>query len=424
MKKTKEHIICSLLAVFIGIQLGFISGFFGRILEFIEPYRDEHYLYLVPFMGIAGVVIIFMYKRFSPNSEQGLNLAISYNMGEVGERGEIAKDGQAHIGSYPSAYVFLKLFANSIMLLFGASTGKEGTVATCGAAIGDYTSRIFRCRQYFRTLLISGVAAAVAGLFQTPLGGVFFALEFSAAGLLYYQALLPALIAAYTSYYISTVCGFTAFHHTVAAIPALNGAQLLQILLCSVLFGLVGRLFVVCLEGAKDFYAKKVKNRYLGVLIIGTITAAVLMLTLGGRYCGTGSSLVGNLFGSGHFYTFDFALKFIFTIVCIVIGFSGGEMMPLMSIGAALGATTSLITGLPFELMVVMGCAAVYCSATNTLLAPIFICVEMFGSNIVLYIAAACAIAFAINGNRSVYTRQGRITRSLYNTIRNTNELQ
>lgn len=421
MKKAKEYIICSLLAILIGIQLGFVCGFFGRILEFIEPYRDAHYIYLVPFMGIAGVVIIFMYKRFSPNSEQGLNLAISYNMGEVGEKGEIRHDGHAHIGTYPSEYVILKLLANSIMLLFGASTGKEGTVATCGAAIGDYTSRIFHCRNYFRTLLITGVAAAVAGLFQTPLGGIFFALEFSAAGLLYYQALLPAIIAAYTSYYISTVCGFTAFHHTVAAIPTPGGWQLFLILVCAVLFGLIGRLFVFCLEGAKKLYAKKVKNRYLGILIIGSITAVFLIFILGGRYCGTGSKLVDGLLMGEPYYVFDFALKFIFTIVCIVIGFSGGEMMPIMSIGAALGAAVSLVTGLPFELMVVLGCVSVYSSATNTLLAPIFIGIEMFGTNIALYIAAACAIAFALNGNHSVYTRQGHITRSLYSTIRNTN---
>ncbi len=420
MKKSKEIIICSLLAVIIGIQLGFICGFFGRILEFIEPYRDEHYIYLVPFMGVAGAAIIFLYRHFSPNSEQGLNLAISYNMGEVGEKGEITDDHSSHIGTYPSGYVLLKLFTNAIMLLFGASTGKEGTVATCGAAIGDYTSRIFRCRSYFRTLLITGVAAAVSGLFQTPLGGIFFALEFSAAGLLYYHALLPAIIASYTAYYISGVCGFHAFHFAVDAIEKPGGMHLFLILICAIIFGLAGRFFVYCLESAKKIYSKKVKNRYMGMLVIGSVTAAFLIVILRGRYCGTGANLVDGLLTGEPYHIYDFALKFIFTIICIVIGFSGGEMMPIMSIGATLGAAASTLTGLPFELMVVLGCVAMYSSATNTLLAPVFIGIEMFGTSIALYITAACAIAFAINGNHSVYTRQGHITRSLYNTLRNT----
>ena len=137
LKKFKEVIICSVLALIIGLMLGFLSGLFGRALSAIEGFREAYYIWLLPFLGLAGVLILFMYKHISPNSEQGLDLAIAYNMGEVGERGKIENVGHAQkIGEYPNAYVFLRLFANAIMLLFGASTGKEGTVATCGAAVG------------------------------------------------------------------------------------------------------------------------------------------------------------------------------------------------------------------------------------------------------------------------------------------------
>lgn len=420
IKHSKEIIICSLIAVLLGVQLGFISGMFGRALEGIERFRADHYIWLVPFMGLAGVVILFLYKHISPNSEQGLNLAIAYNMGEVDKNGEIKDMGHAQkVGEYPNAYVLLKLAANAIMLLFGASTGKEGTVATCGAALGDYMSRIFHTRRYARTLLISGVAAAVSGLFQTPLGGMFFALEFSASGLLYYQALIPAIIASYTSYYISTVCAYHAFHHSVTLDAHMNGQQLFYILLAAIAFGLVGRLFVIALESTKEYYGKKIKNRYIGMLVIGTVTAALLILCHAGRYCGTGSELIEDLLNGEPYMIYDFAAKFLFTVICITIGFSGGEMMPIMCIGAALGAAASSLFGLPPELMIVLGCTAVYSSATNTLLAPIFIGIEMFGSDIALYIAAACIIAFAINGNRSVYTKQAHAPRSIYGVLRN-----
>lgn len=412
---SREVIICSAIAVLIGLQLGFISGMFGRALEAIEAFRAEHYLLLVPFMGVVGVAIIYLYRHISPNSEQGLNLAIAYNMGEVDDHGKIKDTERRYTaGEYPNAYVLLRLIANALMLLVGASTGKEGTVATCGAAVGDYMSRLLHVRRYARTLLIAGVAAAVSGLFQTPLGGIFFALEFSAAGLLYYQARIPAVIAAYTSYYISGVCAFSAFHRHITLGASMGGWQLFFILLSAVIFGLVGRWFVTALEGAKAYYAKKINNRYLGILIIGTITAGLLILCHAGRYCGTGSSLIEELLRGKPYMLYDFAAKFIFTIICITIGFSGGEMMPIMSIGAALGAAISALLGLPPELMIVLGCVAVYSSATNTLLAPIFIGIEMFGTDIALYIAAACIIAFAINGNRSVYTRQAHTPHSVY----------
>ena len=419
IKKYKEIIICSALAVLIGAVLGFVSGMFGRILEQLELFRDGHYLWFLPFLGLAGVLILFMYKHISPNSEQGLDLAIAYNMGEVGEHGRIKHMGHAaRIGEYPNAYVFLKLAANAIMLLFGASTGKEGTVATCGAAIGDYTSRLFRSRQYARTLLITGVSAAVSGLFQTPLGGTFFALEFSAAGLIYYQALIPALIASYASYYISTVCGFHAFRHTISLSASPDMMQIIFILICAVLFGLCGRWFAVALTECKKLYKRRVKNRYIGMLISGTAVAALLIIAHAGRYSGTGGSLINGLFDGQAWNIYDFALKFIFTIVCIVIGFSGGEMLPIMSIGATLGAVLSMLFGLPFELTVALGCTAVYSSATNTLFAPIFIGIEMFGTDAALYIAAACMIAYGINGNHSVDTHQGHTTRSIYSSLR------
>ena len=183
-------------------------------------------------------------KFFSPNSEQGLNLAIAYNMGMVDNNGEI--DDSEHfikLGKYPKGYIILKLISNLTMLLFSASTGKEGTIAACGAAVGDYASRIFKSRRYSRTLLIAGVSAGVAGLFQTPLGGMFFALEFTAAGLLSYSALIPALIAAYTSYFVSGLCGYTVFHHTVSAANIASPKEFLILVVCGIAFGITGTLF-------------------------------------------------------------------------------------------------------------------------------------------------------------------------------------
>lgn len=407
--------IPALLAAVIGVVMGVICGLFGQLLEHIEAFHSEHYIMLLPFLGLIGVIILFMYRKISPNSEQGLNLAIAYNMGKVDDAGQIKDFGHAQkIGKYPKAYVFMKLFSNALMLLFGASTGKEGTIATCGAAVGDYTARIFKCRRYSRILLVTGISAAVAGLFGTPLGGVFFALEFSVAGILFYKALIPALISAYTANYIAGACGLHAFKHiiTVDLNPGLK--EVVFIVICSVLFGIVGRLFTVALRNTKKLYSRYVKNRYVGIFAAGTIMAAVFIFVHNGRYGGTGSLLLSGLFSGSDFYMYDFALKIIFTVICVSVGYSGGEMMPLIAIGALFGATLSSITGLPYELMIVMGAMAVYSGATNTLLAPIFIGAEMFGTSGILYIAAACLIAFAVNCNDSVYSLQGNIPSSVY----------
>jgi len=53
-----------------------------------------------------------------------------------------------------------------------------------------------------------------------------------------------------------------------------------------------------------------------------------------------------------------------------------------------------------------LGYAAVFGSATNTLLAPILIGAEVFGSSNVVYFAAVCSLAYVFNGNRTIYSKQ------------------
>lgn len=410
MTKHKGILICSAISVVIGVVIGVTAGFYGEALHFAEEFRAEHYLYVIPFLGLAGTLILFLYNRISPQSEQGLNLAIAYNMGNVNTQGKIRDMGKIRkTGKYPKSYALLKLLTNWVMLFFGASTGKEGSFAAFGASIGDYSARIFKSRRYSRVLLISGVAAAVSALFGTPIGGVFFALEFTAAGIMSYSALIPASIASFTAFLFARLCGFTAFSHHVTADITFDAKTVVLFVICALIFGLVGRFFTYALHKSHDFYRNRIKRRYLAMFIIGTVMAGVFILVGKGRYGGTGALILSTLFDNGDFYMYDFALKFVFTIICITIGFSGGEMMPLLTIGATLGAATATVCGLPVGLMAAVGCVAVYGSATNTLIAPIFIGIEMFGTDATLCIAVACIIAYAVNGNTSVYSLQGNL---------------
>ncbi|MDD6565104.1 MAG: chloride channel protein [Clostridiales bacterium] len=417
MKKYQKMIICSLLAMLIGAIVGATAGVFGQLLHLAEEIRSEHYIYIVPFLGIAGVGMLFLYKHISPPSEQGLNLAIAYNMGKATDDGKVDQTiKKQRLGKFPKAYAPLKLVSNLIMLFFGASTGKEGSFAAFGASIGDYLARITKSRRYSHVLLISGVAAAVSGLFQTPLGGMFFALEFTVAGVMVYSLLIPTFICAFTAYFFSKLCGYTAFYHAVSSNINLDVKNIISLVVASLVFGLIGKAFAISLNKAHQLYRRKVKNRYLFIFITGSVMAGIFIL-LGGRYCGTGANIISGIFNNGTFQYYDFALKFIFTIICISAGFTGGEMMPLLTIGATLGALMASVTGLPLELAAAMGCVAVYASATNTLVAPIFIGIEMFGTDAALYVAAACIIAYATNGKYSVYTMQGHITKNIYRRL-------
>ena len=65
--------------------------------------------------------------------------------------------------------------------------------------------------------------------------------------------------------------------------------------------------------------------------------ALILLLLYNGRYSGLGTNLISAAFSDGNIYTYDWILKLFLTVLTLAIGFQGGEVTPLFSIGASLG---------------------------------------------------------------------------------------
>lgn len=99
-------------------------------------------------------------------------------------------------------------------------------------------------------------------------------------------------------------------------------------------------------------------------------------------------------------------LKFILTIITLSIGFQGGEVTPLFSIGASLGVILASLFGLPIEFVASLGYISIFGSATNTFFAPIFIGGEVFGYTYIPYFFIVMAFAYTFNFNKSIYSLQ------------------
>lgn len=80
--------------------------------------------------------------------------------------------------------------------------------------------------------------------------------------------------------------------------------------------------------------------------------------------------MIGLAFSDGTVYGWDFLAKLLFTVVTLAVGFQGGEVTPLFSIGATLGAAAAPMLGVPVPLAAALGYAAVFGGATNTLWLP------------------------------------------------------
>ena len=77
------------------------------------------------------------------------------------------------------------------------------------------------------------------------------------------------------------------------------------------------------------------------------IPLAVILLVLhGARYSGLGTNLITASFTGDTIYRYDWILKLLLTIAALAIGFQGGEVTPLFSIGASLGVVLGSVFGI------------------------------------------------------------------------------
>lgn len=385
-------ILC-VLAVICGAITGCLTALFGRVLLMIGDFRTDNLIFTLPFLPLSGLLIVFSYQRFGKGSEQGMGLVFD------------AANSKAD--KIPLRLIPMVILSTWLTHLCGGSAGREGVAVQLGATASHNIARRIKPLSHIaeskEILTIAGMAAGFSGLFHTPIAAVLFALEVIAVGKLQYKALLPAVFSSASAYVVSILLGLETFTFEVTA-PQFSFN--IGYIVLGLAFGITGGLFSFLLRKAKVLFARIFKNPLIRVGVVGAVLAFLLFLCDNGRYSGLGTNLINDSLNGLPIFPADFALKLLFTVVTLSIGFQGGEVTPLFAIGATLGVVLAPLFGIPALLGAALGYAAVFGSATNTLLAPIFIGAEVFGFDNIPYFAIVCVIAFLFNGNKSIYGKQ------------------
>ena len=388
-------LIMGAVAIPIGLIVGAIDAVFGRTLLAIGSFRDAHLALLVPFLALAGLAIVFCYKKWGKNTGRGMSLVFDV--------------GHGREESISLRLVPLIMGGTWITHLFGGSAGREGVAVQIGATVSHWIGRKLPFKHPGNTFLLIGMAAGFAGLFRTPLAATVFALEVLVAGRLEYRALFPALIASLVASATSGALGLEKFEVALTATVSLDATGITRLAILGVVFGIVGGAFAWCLAHAKTLAGRLAPNPYVRIGVIGVALSILLFALWQGRYCGLGTNLISAAFANGAtIYSWDWIAKFILTIVTLAAGYQGGEVTPLFSIGASLGVAISGLVGIDPLLCAALGYAATFGGATNMLLAPIFIGCEVFGFSYLPAFFIVCAVAYLFNMDKSIYTLQER----------------
>ena len=387
-----EIVLKCFCGIFIGAIVAVCEVVFGKGLEWILNFREHMGCVMLLGLPFAGLAIVFLFDHWGRISRKGMGLVFEVDQGKS--------------DWIPLRMAPFMVVSTWITHFFGGSAGREGVAMQIGATVSHYFGKYFRFKNSGVIFMVAGMAAGFAGLFQTPLAAVFFGLEILVLGKLQLPALLPMTIASFVASATSHALGLEKFAHFVNVSLTFNAWLFCKLALLGLIFGLVGNAFAALLAYAKQKAKEVMDNPYYRILFGGIVLSLLFLMLYHGRYSGLGTNLIDASFSGKNIYFYDWLLKLVLTVATLAIGFQGGEVTPLFAIGASLGVVLANVFGLPVEFVAAAGYISVFGSATNTLLAPIFIGGEVFGFANLPYFALVMIFAYSLNRNHSIYTGQ------------------
>ena len=377
----------------VGVIGGAVSWLFLEALSWSNDTRIDT-AWIIYFLPVAGFAIGLAFHYGGESVRRGSNLVLD----EIHEPG----------GGVPRRMAPFVFLATAVSHLFGASTGREGAGIQIAASATDGIARIFKpSAETRRVLLITSIAAAFGGLFGVPVGGVIFALEVQENGRIRYEAILPALIAGFTSYSLVEWFGLQHFVEPAVIASSLSWQLTAQLIALAILSAAIGRAFIALTHFVHRSFERFVEYSPLRPAIGGVIVLGLTALAGTRDYLGLSQPLAHQAFiGTTTVVAEAFLWKLVFTSVSLGSGFIGGEMVPLFMIGALAGTQLAVLFGASAPLFAAVGMMATFGAAANTPLACIVIGVELFGSSPIAALTITCIVAYVVSGRTGIYHSQ------------------
>ncbi|MBP3880088.1 MAG: chloride channel protein [Lachnospiraceae bacterium] len=380
------------LATITGAAVGFLTGLFGMAISVVTEFRLAHSLMLLG-LPAAGLVIVFLYRIFGLADDTGTNRVIL----AIREQKDI-----------PIAVAPLIVIATVLTHAFGGSSGREGAALQFGGSLGNFAARKLKFDASSTEIMVmTGMSAAFAALFGTPLAATILPMEFVSVGVLYYAALVPCVISAFTAHAVAVRMNVQRLQipYEVTDVPNLYSSAFLKVVLLGVIFAAVGIGFIICLHTSGQYLKKWFSNQYIRILVGGTAVAALALLLGTQDYIGLGSNVIHACF-DGNAVWYAAVLKVLFVCLTLESGYKGGEIVPSFFIGAVVGCSLSRIIGLPADICTACGMCSVFCAVTNSPISALCVAFELFGFDGMGYFAISVAVSYMMSGYYSLYGAQ------------------
>jgi len=224
----------------------------------------------------------------------------------------------------------------------GASVGLEAAYTQIGSAIASKWGHAFRVRRSDLRLLVGcGAAGAIAGAFNAPLSGAFYAFEL-VIGTYQLSAFAPVAVCALVSMGVVQALGGHPFDLRIDPIP-IAGLDYIPILALGMICALLGIAIMRGVTLTEDLFRRSRVPAWLRPAIGGLLVGTMALITPAVLSSGHGAlnSTIEMAMPLG-FLVLLVALKSVASAVSIGSGFRGGLFFASLFLGALLGKAFAL----------------------------------------------------------------------------------
>ncbi|MBF0613185.1 MAG: chloride channel protein, partial [Magnetococcales bacterium] len=275
---TNEHITLSIIAVIIGVMVGYGAILFRNIIllfqwlfmgegteQVVQVLNGLAWWHVLLMPVVGGLLVGPLLELLFPNSRgHGVTevmVSVALQGGRLG-----MKDGLA------------KVLACSLSIGCGGSVGREGPVIHLGATIASWVGQqLTMSTRHMRTMVGCGAAAGIAASFNAPIAGVIFALEVILGdyGLATFSPIVLSSVVAtvVARLHLGDFPAFIVPHYTLVSIWEIPLYVILG-LLC----GGVGIIFMKSIFKAEDLIAKVTLPAYLRPAVGGFAVGLIALL--------------------------------------------------------------------------------------------------------------------------------------------------
>ena len=425
----------TIFAILIGVIGGLSAVTFRLMIEivftitFVFPYKYfnvPYWILLLIIPALGGIMVGFITQNVSIETKgHGIPEiidAVSMKRAQINFRVPIAK-----------------MVASAITLGVGGSAGREGPIAQISGGFGSNLGRFFHLTtDEKRDLILSGVAAGISATFNTPLGGVLFALE-----VIRRDKKAPPIIPLIISSVVGSTIGIVFLGKSPSfKFPTNLSFQNVANIPIFIILGLIIGIFsVIWIRGfyfiETNFDKIKLPNYVVagvGAFLVGLIQ---LFLLVSNDYREIDFPLLfwlpldrlGPDLGIDAIHAIDLAfdrqlqldvaivlliLSFFSTSITLGSGGSGGIFTPTLFLGVMVGTVFGLLLepfiGVDVAVLSVLGMAAFFAGSARAPFTAIIMTAEMVGDYLLIiplmFVVSASWLMSSLLFNRDIFVEK------------------